>query len=317
MKPFRIAIAGIGGVGGYFGGKLAAYYESRPDEVEVSFIARGANEAAIRAQGLRVESQGREWVARPARLVSNPAELGPVDLVLCCTKGYDLESSLEQLQPCLGPDTVVLPLLNGVDSYERIKRLLPAQEVWDGCVYIVARLAGPGLVRDTGNIRSLYFGSRQGPSPRQTQVEQLLQAAGIEARLEPGILSRIWQKFVFISPVATLTSAFDNSLGAVLTGAESRPLVDELLVEVMQLAEGLGISLPADIRTRTLGTMASMPYATVSSMLNDFRAGKNTELESLTGYVVHRSRELDLPCPAYERLYAQLLARPNLLLPLE
>jgi 2-dehydropantoate 2-reductase len=308
MKPFRIVIAGIGGVGGYFGGKLAAYYAARPAEVEVSFVARGANEAAIRERGLSVESDGQAWVARPARLTSEPAELGVADLIICCTKGYDLEHSIAQLQPCLGPDTVVLPLLNGVDSYERIKRLLPEQEVWDGCVYIVARLTEPGLVRDTGNIRALHFGSRQGPSARQEQVARLLQAAGIDARLASDVLSAIWQKFVFISPVATLTSAFDASLGAVLAGPETRPLVDELLAEVLQLAAGLGISLPADIRARTLGTMNALPYATVSSMYNDYQQGKATEVESLTGYVVRSSQALGLPCPAYERLYAQLLA---------
>ena len=302
-------IVGLGGVGGYFGGKLAAHYPPGNAEVEVSFIARGANESAIRAHGLRVEADGATFTAHPAHLSSNPATLGVVDLVLVCTKGYDLEATIEQLRPCLGPETAVLPLLNGVDSYERIRHLLPAQEVWEGCVYIVARLVAPGQVRDSGNVRSLFFGARTGPSAQLARVEALLRAAGLDARLAPDIRRTVWEKFTFISPVATLTTAFDAPLGAVLAGAESRPLVAGLLAEVMQLAAALGIALSPDIAARTLARMASLPYDTTSSMHSDYQAGKLTEVESLTGYVVRGSRALGLPCPTYEALYAQLLRR--------
>lgn len=113
-KPFRIVVAGLGGVGGFFGGKLAAYYSPGHAEATVAFVARGTKEAAIRAHGLWVEEAGEEpWTARPAQLVADPAALEPADLVIVCTKGYDLEATIEQLRPCLGPSTVVLPLLNG------------------------------------------------------------------------------------------------------------------------------------------------------------------------------------------------------------
>ena len=302
-------IVGLGGVGGYFGGKLAAHYPPGNAKVEVSFVARGANEVAIRAHGLRVEADGEDFTAHPAHLSSNPATLGVVDLVLVCTKGYDLEATIEQLRPCFGPETAVLPLLNGVDSYERIQRLLPAQEVWEGCVYIVARLVAPGQVRDSGNVRSLFFGVRSGPSAQLARVEALLRAAGLDARLAPDIRRTVWEKFAFISPVATLTTAFDAPLGAVLAGADSRPLVDGLLAEVMQLAAALGIALAPDIAARTLARLASLPYDPTSSMHSDSQAGKPTEVESLTGYVVRGSHALGLACPKYEALYARLLRR--------
>ena len=310
MHPYRILIAGLGGVGGYIGSRLAAHYAPGHPEVEVNFLARGANEATIRAHGLLLEAAGEpEFIARPTHLSADPTALGIADLVILCTKGYDLESTLAQLRPSLGPATVLLPLLNGVDSAERIARQLPGQPVWDGCVYIVARLAAPGRVRVAGAGRTLLFGTPAGPAPQLQQVEGLLQAAGLDARLVPDIRRTVWEKFTFISPVATLTSAFDAPLGGVLTGPESRPLVDALLAEVQQLAAGLGIALPPEAGSRALARMQSMPYDTTSSMHSDYQAGKPTEVESLTGYVVRASHALGLACPAYELLYARLLRR--------
>ncbi len=310
IKPFRIVVAGLGGVGGFFGGKLAAHYPPGHAGVEVSFVARGANEAAIRTHGLRVEEADRgSWTAFPAHLTHHPAELAPADLVIVCTKSYDLEATIEQLRPCLGPATVVLPLLNGVDSAERIARLLPGQPVWEGCVYIVARLAAPGRVRVANGPRTLLFGSPTAPAAQLARVETLLRAAGIEAQLAPDIRRTVWEKFVFISPGATLTSAFDMPLADVLARPDARPLLDGLLVESQQLAAALGVALPPDVAARTLARMAAMPAGTTSSMHSDFLAGKPTELESLTGYVVRRSRTLGLACPTYEGLYAQLLRK--------
>lgn len=310
MHPYRILIAGLGGVGGYIGGRLAAHYAPGHPEVEVRFLVRGANEAAIRAHGLLVEAAAEpNLLARPTHLSADPAALGVADLVILCTKGYDLEATLAQLQPSLGPATVLLPLLNGVDSAARTAHQLPGQPVWDGCVYIVARLAAPGRVRVTGAGRTLLFGAPAGPSPAMQSVEALLQAAGLDARLVPDIRRAVWEKFTFISPVATLTSAFDAPLGVVLAGTESRPLVDALLAEVQQLAAGLGIALPPEVGDRALSRMETLPYDTTSSMHSDYQAGKPTEVESLTGYVVRASHALGLACPAYERLYARLLRR--------
>ena len=310
MHPYRILIAGLGGVGGYIGGRLAAHYPPGHPAVEVNFLARGANEAAIRANGLLVQAAGEpDFIAHPAHLSADPAVLGVADLVVLCTKGYDLEATLAQLQPSLGPTTVLLPLLNGVDCAERIARQLPGQPVWDGCVYVVARLAAPGQVRVAGAGRTLLFGAPGGPTPALQQVEALLQAAGLDARLVPDIRRTVWEKFTFISPVATLTSAFDAPLGVVLAGPESRPLVDALLAEVQQLAVGLGIALPPEAGSRALARMQSLPSDTTSSMHSDYQAGKPTEVESLTGYVVRASQALGLACPAYARLHARLLQR--------
>ena len=127
----KIAIAGIGGVGGYFGGLLAKHYQDS-EEVQVYFIARGENEEAIREHGLKVETPSATFIAKPDLVTSNAAQIGEVDLLICCTKSYDLEQSITQLKPCMGTQTVILPLLNGIDSNERIKAIYPENEVWEG-----------------------------------------------------------------------------------------------------------------------------------------------------------------------------------------
>lgn len=304
----KIAIAGIGGVGGYFGGFLAQHYQ-HSEEVEVYFVARGENEKAIRQNGLNVETTTGSFIAYPKLVTSDPSQIGEADLLICCTKSYDLEQSISQLKPCIGKETVILPLLNGVDSHERIKAIYPENEVWDGCVYVVSRLMAPGLVKETGNISALYFGSATGTAGKLTQAEDIFKTAGIQATLSGNIRQTIWEKFLFISTIATLTSSLNTSLGAILENNESRSLLFALLGELKTVAEANGVPLPDDIIQATVTKMASLPFATTSSMHSDFQKGKATEVESLTGYVVRLGQQLHLPTPTYDRLYTMLQER--------
>jgi 2-dehydropantoate 2-reductase len=152
----NIIIAGIGGVGGYFGGVLAKCFEG-DENVRVCFLARGAHLEAIRSNGLRVIKGSNEFVARPAAVSDQAHELGVAEVIVICTKSYDLEATIEQLKPCINERTIILPLLNGVDSTERIKSLLPNNMVLQGCAYIVSRLTQPGVIENTGNIETMFF----------------------------------------------------------------------------------------------------------------------------------------------------------------
>ena len=133
IAKFRIAILGLGAVGGYFGGKLAAHY-SDSKEIEIIFIARGENENTIKSNGLKLITSQGEQIIHPAVVTSQPGLLGIIDLLLVCVKSYDLETSFEPLKPCINDQTIILPLLNGVDNSERIKKILPQADVWRGCV---------------------------------------------------------------------------------------------------------------------------------------------------------------------------------------
>ena len=173
MTKTKIIIAGIGGVGGYFGGLLAnCFYEN--ENVEIIFFARGRHLKEIQNNGLKVIKGDSEFIARPALATDNPAETGIADYIIVATKSYDLETVVRQLLPCINQDTIVLPLLNGVDSKERIKNILPGNIVLDGCAYIVSRLKQAGVIENSGNIQTLYFGLDNFVNDRLLLLENFL-----------------------------------------------------------------------------------------------------------------------------------------------
>ncbi len=304
----KIAIAGIGGVGGYFGGMLAKHFEDSK-EVEIYFIARGENEKAIQKNGLRVETTKGNFVAYPKLTTSKPEEIGVVDYLICCTKSYDLEKSMNQLKPCIGKQTVILPLHNGVDSSEKIKAMFPGIEVWLGCVYIVAQLSEPGLVKETGSIATFYFDSENGTSNKLDRAETLFKEAGVNAILPDDIKQTIWKKFLFISPMATLTSYLDVKFGDILSNEEHKRLLGLLLNEIKAVADAKGINFPDDILEKTFATILALPKDITTSMHRDFQKGKTTEIESLTGYVVKQGKLFNVPTPTYEMMYEDLKTR--------
>ena len=301
-------IPGIGGVGGYFGGKLAAHYSDSP-EVEVGFFARGAHAAEIEKNGLQLQTTQGNLTARPAYITNDPDKLHPVDLLICCVKSYDLEESLQRVRPCITDKTIILPLLNGVDAPARVRKMLPDTEVWEGCVYVVARLAAPGIVKESGGMGLLYFGSTKSNREELPRVEGIFQAAGIRAEAASDILHTIWTKFLFISAVATATSYLDTSMGAILEKEDSTQLLLLLLAELQAVAKVKDIILSDAVIPAMLQRMTTLPHETTSSMHSDFQKGGKTELESLTGYVVREGKSHQVPVPTYERLYAALLEK--------
>ncbi|WP_347157308.1 ketopantoate reductase family protein [Pontibacter chitinilyticus] len=304
-ETFRILVLGIGGVGGYFGGKLAARYAGDA-AVEVGFFARGAHAARIAEGGLQLQTTQGDLVAHPAYVTYDPTALQPVDLLICCVKSYDLEESLQRVQPAIGKSTIILPLLNGVDAPARIAQLFPEAQIWEGCVYVVARLAAPGVVKESGGIGRLYFGAADAAEAKLRQVEHIFQAADFQAEIALDIQQTIWTKFLFISAVATATSYLDTSMGAIVAQPEQKQLLQALLEELQAVARAKGILLPNDLLPTMLSRMASLPYEATSSMHSDFQKGGKTELESLTGYVVREGQRLQVPVPTYARLYAAL-----------
>ncbi|HRE73739.1 MAG TPA: 2-dehydropantoate 2-reductase [Flavobacteriales bacterium] len=306
MKPTKIIIAGIGGVGGYFGGLLAKqYFES--EQIDIVFYVRGENLKAIQERGLKIIHGENERIAFPKLATNNPKEIGIADYILLCTKSYDLDSVLAELKPCVGPNTVILPLLNGVDSRAKIKEHFPDAKVWDGCVYIVARLIAPGEIHNSGNIQSFYFGLDTGIDAGMKNLEQIARAAGIEVTLSDSISKITWEKFVFLSPIATASSYYDKAIGELLSDQSCACTIELLIEEVLQIANAKGILLSADIRQRTLQKYHSLPPETTTSMHSDFKANKpKTELQSLTAYVVSEAKRYNLPVPNYEKLYSDL-----------
>lgn len=306
MTKTKIIIAGIGGVGGYFGGLLAKHFYEN-ENVEISFFARGRHLKEMQKNGLKVIKGAGEFIARPTIATDNAAEIGIADFIIIATKSYDLETVIQQLQPCINQDTIILPLLNGVDSKERIKGILPDNIVLDGCAYIVSRLQQAGVIENSGNIQTLYFGLDNLVNDRFLLLEKLFKEANIEAYLLKNISTIIWEKFIFISPTATATSYFDNCIGELIADKEKLATTAALIEEVKQIAKAKQVYISDDITETTLNKLKALPFETTSSMHSDFKNGKPAnELKSLTEYVVNEGRDYNLETPVYIMIFAEL-----------
>ncbi len=305
---YKILIAGIGGVGGYFGGLLSKEYESHND-IEISFFARGAHLQEIKDKGLKVVKGGNEFRTRPKLSSNKPNDIGIVNCLIVCTKVYDLEEIIEQLTPCIDNQTIILPLLNGVDSSDRIKSVLPNAQVLNGCAYIISKIKAPGVVENFGNIQTLYFGIDQKKPTELVELEKLLITAGIEAIHTDQISKVKWEKYIFISATATATSYFKSSIGEILSDNNKCSLLKELINEVTQIAKAKGVAISVGIQKEVLRKLESLPFETTSSMQRDFMNGNRTEVSSLTEFVVKTGLELNVRTEVYTKMLEKLLTQ--------
>ncbi len=301
----KIIFAGIGGVGGYFGGMAAKRY-AEDTNVSVYFIARGENLRQIRESGLCVTKGEQTFTAQPKLTTDKPEEIGTADFIVVCTKSYGLNTIVEQLKPCIGKQTVIVPLLNGADITERIKALLPDTTVWQGCVYIVSSLSVPGKVETTGNVQSLFFGSDGIEDERLPRFEMLLKDAGIDAHYSRNIKRIVWEKFIFISTTATLTCYYDSDFSNIIGDEAKREMLLDLIDEAETVARAADAGVEKDMKSDIVGRLKMLPAGATSSMHRDFRARKNTELSSLTGTIVRLSKEYGISTPRYDTVYSAL-----------
>ncbi|MDQ3142756.1 MAG: 2-dehydropantoate 2-reductase [Bacteroidota bacterium] len=304
----RIGILGLGGVGGYFGGYLAKKYFQYPD-IEIIFITRSQTEKIIKKSGLTLITPTETNVIYPSMVTSDQNEIGILDLLICTVKSYDLVESLSSLKNCISEETIILPLLNGVDAKETIAVIYPKNEILDGCVYIVSRLIEPGIVKKSGNIQSLYFGSKSAPTEKLKQLEKIFQEANIDAYLSENIEQTIWEKFIFISSLASLTSYLNLSAGQILENELHTNILKVLIKELISVAEALHISLPANIFDKTLQKIKNLPFDATSSMHHDFQKGGKTEYRSLTEYVTLKGVKVSVATPQFDVILADFIAR--------
>lgn len=304
----KIAIVGTGGVGGFIGGLLARAYENSED-VEIYFISRGPALESIRKNGIEIEADCGHFFARPVAATDDSSQIGTMDYVLFCTKAYDVRGGITQIMPCIGPDTVIIPFLNGVDSVETIREMLPENQVWYGCVYVVAYILTPGHIKESTNGYRYFFGHPEADKEKIGILSRIFDVAGICARATDDIEVRVWDKFAFISPVATVTSYTDKTYGEILSVPEYRDMLLNLLSEFKAVAAAENKLLSKDITQAVIAQMEKIPPQTTTSMQRDFRAGRNTELESLTGYVVRKARVRNVSVPTYEMMYEDLRRR--------
>lgn len=297
----RIAVMGAGAVGGYFGARLLAA------GADVAFLARGRHLAAIRQDGLRIESAAGNLHLRDLQATDDPASIGPVDVVLFAVKLWDTEAAAAALAPLIGPETAVITLQNGIASAETLTARIGAAHVAGGVAHIAAQVAGPGVIRHTGTLARLSFGELNGKrSERMTRFHGVASKAGFDAIHSPDILSMIWEKFTFLAPFSGITALTRLPVGAIRAVPETRALFLDAVAEVAQLARMRAVNLGPDILERIATLIDSLAPEMRSSMLNDLERGGRLELPWLSGAVVRIGRELDVPTPVHRVIAAAL-----------
>lgn len=297
----RIAVMGSGGTGGYFGGLLARAGEN------VTFIARGANLAALSAKGLTVRSRLVGDFTVPVGVMDDPKTVGPVDLVLFCVKAYDTDAAAEAIRPLVASGTTVLPLQNGIEAMERLASILSPEHVIGGVAFITSNITAPGTITQTGGAGKIIAGEPAGgESPRIDRLLRTLEHAGIPAQSHSEIQTAIWEKFVFICAFGGLTALTRLPIGPILASAECRDLFEGVMQEVLVVAAARGITLPTGIVERGLALAAGFEPWARSSLLHDLELGRPTELEALNGTVVRLARAHGLAVPCNSVVYAAL-----------
>ncbi len=305
----KIAIIGIGGVGGYYGGKLAQKYGST-GEHDIFFVARGEHSAEIRKNGLKVITQEEgEFTAIPTTATDDPKDLGLIDLVFFCVKTYDLETAAQQLIDNINEKTVAITVLNGVDNTDRLRNIMTRSTVLNGCVYISSAIQTPGVIRQVGGPRKLIFGPENYDPEKYRYIEEILRNADIRAELTTDISVQVWTKYIFIGPLATIDSLLRKPLGAIIEDEKNKQMLTGLMEEVNLIAKKRGIFLPDDIIPLSLEKVSGFPYETKTSMQRDFESGRKTEIETFTGYIVKSGKELGVATPLHQEAYIELLKR--------
>ena len=301
----RIAIFGIGGVGGFYGGKLARKYEDAAEH-EIFFVARGEHLQKIKTDGLMLITKEGNFIAKPSLATDRPTELGPLDLIIISVKGYDLKNAAQMIENNLDNNTVIIPLLNGVNNVEILKSILTKGIIMNGCVYISTQIASPGVVEHVGGAGKLIFGPEEGPIEPYREIETLMKDADINALLSDNITVDVWSKYIFIGPLASITAMTDQPLGAIMENKEHKAMMEGMMVEIKMIADAQGIVFPENIVQKSMSLTSNFPYETKSSLQLDFERGKQAEVETFTGFVVRSGKELGVKTPLHNAVYSAL-----------
>jgi len=295
----RIAIMGAGGVGGFFGAKLALAGS------DVTFIARGRHLDAIRANGLRVESSTGAMHVAKARASDNGADVAPVDVVMLCVKLWDVESAAQQIAPLLADRGVVIPFQNGLDSPGILHRVVGAERVLGGVAYIAATIREPGVIAHTGTMAKLRVGAfPDGSTERANEFVATCRDANIDVELSPDIRRALWEKFCFLAAFAGCTCAARQPIGVVRADPDLRATFEGAVQEAWSVARTQGVALADDYVKGALTAIDMLPAEMKASMLHDLEAGRRLEAPWLSGAVVRMAAQAGTAAPISRALYA-------------
>ena len=297
----RIGIMGSGGLGGYFGARIAA------GGADVHFIARGRHLDAMRRHGLRIEGPQPLHVPH-VRATHEPGEVGVVDFVLLGVKLWDTEQAIAQMRPMVGPQTTVISFQNGVLKDDDLRSAFPARQLMGGVGYVATTIEEPGVIRQTGPMQRLLFGEFDGTlSARGEALLAACLAGGIQAELSTHIVREIWQKYVFLVGLSGTTASMRSTIGPIRSNPQTRAFLSDVMAEVIAVARAHGVNLPDDQLPLAMERADTVSPEMTSSMHHDLQRGNPLEVRWLAGGVVALGRAKGVPTPC-NRAIADILA---------
>ena len=297
----RIAVMGSGGVGGYFGGRLAH------GGADVSFVARGKHLEAMRRDGLRIDGPEQIHI-KQVNATDDPKEIGVADIVLLCVKLWDTEQALTQIRPMVGTNTTVISLQNGVLKDQYLRAAFGERQLMGGVGYVATTIEAPGVIRQTGPMQRLLFGEFDGSrSPRAEGFLAACLAGGINAELSSDIVREIWQKYVFLVALSGTTTTIRKPIGPIRSNPQTRAFLHDVMQEVVEVARAHGAAVPVDYAQVRLQLADDVSPDMTSSMHHDLQRGNRLEVGWLSGGVVKLGQEKGVPTPL-NRAIADILA---------
>jgi 2-dehydropantoate 2-reductase len=298
----RVAVVGAGGVGGYFGGKLAH------SGVDTIFIARGATLDALRTRGLRVESIEGDFTIERVNATDDPSSVGVVDAILVCVKAWQIPEAVSRLAPMVGPDTIVVPMENGIDAPDVLASLVGREHVLGGLCGIVSFVAAPGHIKHIAAEPFVMFGELDNQqSDRAIRLRDAFRNAKVKADVPADILHSMWTKFLFIVPMSAIGALTRVSIGVWRAVPQLRAIAEESLREMIAIAKARGVDPGDDAVQRTMERYDNMAPNSTSSLQRDVMEGKPSELDAQIGAVVRLARESGVAAPVSGFLYYCLL----------
>jgi len=301
----RIAMMGSGGVGGYFGGRLAA------NGVDVTFIARGRHLEQIQSHGLRIDSRDLgDALIYPAQATDDPATVGIVDYVIIGVKLGDTADAGRAIAPMLGPDTTVLSLQNGVDGDAVLAPIVGEQRLIGGVAFIASSIGAPGVIKHIGTMQRLVIGERAGGSSARVEaLHAALQAAGVTVEISDDVQRTIWEKFVFLVGLSATTTLSRTTLGPIREDPDGREFLLTAMRETVAVGRANGIALPENYAEDRLAFADGLPFDMTSSMHHDLENGRPLEVAWLSGAVARYGKTLAVATPVNQTVYAALKSR--------
>lgn len=305
----QVCIYGTGGVGGYFGGRIAeAISKQGLKGFEIYFIARGEHLKAIQQNGIVVQTPERTITAKPNIATSDIKEITSPDLILLCVKSYDLNQAVASLKPIIKNNSVIIPLLNGVDIYERIRTILDRGIVLPACLYLGTHIESPGIISQNGGNGIIIFGTdRKYPEYAGENVKTYFNKTGIKYDWHYNPLPQIWEKYLFIAAFGLITAYSGKPLGAVIENNEYKNMVRGIIGEICAIARAKAINLPEDIIEKTLQKANNFPYETRTSYQRDIENKvRSNEGDLFGGTIIREGKVLGVPTPVTESVYRSL-----------